>query len=94
MNIAIDYDHTYTRDPTLWVNLAKEANKAGHLVIMVTGRRPDDPVTVCPIFSTVLYTSGELKREYVERYGFKIDVWVDDEPGTIEPCRILQFDGD
>jgi len=41
MQIALDYDDTYTKDPSLWVKFIDNARDNGHTVVIVTAR-PDD----------------------------------------------------
>lgn len=38
MNIALDYDGTYTADPDMWLRFVEEAQAAGHKVFIVTMR--------------------------------------------------------
>ena len=91
MTIAIDFDNTWTADVALWRAFAIDAKTRGHDVIIVTARcgwsedmarHFDDEV---PIF----YTYGNLKRPHMDNLGVAVDIWIDDMPGTIEPCRKL-----
>jgi hypothetical protein len=38
------------------------------------------------------YSGGKLKRHAMEFVGIAVDIWIDDMPGTIEPCRKLPDD--
>lgn len=41
----------------------------------------------------IVYALGVLKRDASRDAGYGVNVWVDDMPGTIEPCRILSDHG-
>lgn len=77
MIIAIDYDGTYTADPHLWNGFMQAAVDAGHRIICVTMRRPDEPAAIpCE----VIYTARRAKVRFMEEIGQKVDVWIDDAP--------------
>lgn len=90
LTIAIDYDDTFTADPSLWskfINLAK----ANHRVIMVTARRDteenNDQINAdldhwgCQI--QVFFTSLSSKIKYMKDSGVEVNIWVDDDPRTL-----------
>lgn len=89
MNIAIDYDGTYTDAPRLWQILIDGAEILGHVVYVVTCRH-DTPenreevrvVNVKP--HRHIFTGLAAKRWFCEQKGIHIDVWIDDRPETIE----------
>lgn len=93
MIISIDYDRTYTSAPSFWRAVIAFAALEGHQVICVTGRKPehslDDENEGIEV--PVIYADGKLKREAAEAAGYEVDIWIDDEPGTIEKCRILEW---
>lgn len=75
--IALDYDGTYTAMPAVWDRFIADAEKAGHVVVCMTMRRPEETIKVpCP----VVYTSREAKMNYAERMGLKVSIWIDDSP--------------
>ena len=76
MLIALDYDKTYTADPDLWNDFIVIAQKRGHVVKIVTMRRPDEQIIGVPI--PVVYTSRKAKAALVNA-----DVWIDDSPSWI-----------
>lgn len=76
MLIALDYDKTYTADPTLWNDFIAIAQKRGHEVKIVTLRYPDETIENAPV--EVVYTSRKAKALIV-----KADIWVDDSPHWI-----------
>ena len=96
LNISLDYDHTFTADPNLWRQFISDAQRCGHTVVCVTGRReppdfsreprlPDSVPIVC-------VGPNGFKRDAAAKAGYPINIWIDDMPGVIEPCRILEFE--
>ena len=78
MRIAIDYDGTYTRDPSMWDLFIALAKSAGHEVVCVTQRFADDPEECVPEMPcTVIYTNRQPKAFSVDP---PIDIWIDDHP--------------
>ena len=92
MTIAIDFDNTWTADVALWRAFAADAKKRGHDVIIVTARScyTDDMDRYFAWEVPSYFTNGELKRHYMEALDIAVDVWIDDVPGSIEPCRKLR----
>lgn len=90
MLIAIDYDKTFTAARGLFSLFMGMCKTHQHQVICVTGRAVSDPITdiECP----VVYANGGFKKAAAEAAGYNVDVWIDDEPGYIEPCRILDWE--
>jgi len=90
MIIAIDIDGTVTLSPFLFYEIAEKLSQHGHCVFYITGspqplqklhRLKIDPkkVFVC--------NQGEFKETCAARHGIKVDIWIDNEPGTIQPQR-------
>lgn len=101
MNIAIDYDGTWTADPFLFNALVGLARHRGHECFIVTGRKESDRPSVIAgeIISglRVICCNGRMKEEVCRELGIKIDIWIDDMPGMIQDCMILRTeiaDGD
>lgn len=99
MTIAIDLDNTWTAAPSLWRQFYHDAFVAGHTVIMVTARR--DPVAaderrrfMLPVDMPIIYTAGDFKEKHARAAGYKVDIWIDDAPGMIQECAILQVSPD
>ena len=89
MNISLDFDDTYTKDPALWNVFCRAAMKSGHTVYLITWRNENE---MADVFSSIgkvigqqncIATSGYAKKEFVEHYGIRIDVWIDDNPLAI-----------
>jgi len=91
LNIAIDYDGTWTkfsaslRPFVLW-HIAQ-----GNAVHIVTRRRKETESIVFPpsYITSVIYCDRRYKKHVTDSLGLKIDLWIDDEPGTIEEGKIL-----
>jgi hypothetical protein len=95
MNISIDYDDTYTKDPLLWNWFAQQALDRGHKVYCVSARSTqhmDDPkMTIGRIISAenCFGTGLRPKRKFMnEVQKIKIDVWIDDMPEMIVESEI------
>jgi hydroxymethylpyrimidine pyrophosphatase-like HAD family hydrolase len=92
MIIAIDYDNTYTADPTTWDNVIKTFQAAGHTVICVTAR---SEAMGLPVLNSIgklipcLFCEGAWKREYALKHGYKVDVWIDDSPEHIARQHLI-----
>lgn len=90
MNIAIDFDDTYTQDPDLWFKFIDQCYIAEHNVWIVTAR-PDDgdnfdiesSRSVLLQKVNVIYTGYQPKRNFCKKLGIEIDVWIDDSPEVI-----------
>lgn len=93
--IAIDFDHTWTADPSLWNLFHKFATERGHRIIMVTARQfgtiseAEAKRNSLPKAMPIIYTGGKLKEEHAMRLGYKVDIWIDDMPGMIQKCLVL-----
>lgn len=73
LNIALDYDGTYTADPALWNAFIGIAQSYGHSVKIVTMRHPTEPVPNPPC--EVIYTARKAKM-----LSYLADIWIDDQP--------------
>lgn len=100
LTIALDYDNTFTADPTFWMIFIQSALAAGHQVHIVTlrGWTDFDEDEYFRDLTTNLYRQykvdtflcdGLPKKEAVERYKVNIDIWIDDNPrGIYEGSRL------
>ena len=92
MNLAIDYDDTWTKDPYLWDTFVGIALHRGHQVFIATGRSERDELVAgfdVPRGIRVIYCDRDYKEQVLLRNGIKIDVWIDDSPGCIQQTKIL-----
>jgi hypothetical protein len=93
MNIALDFDQTYTEDPPLWDRFIFNSKARGHKVYLVTSRPeklPNYPDLNADIDEfllihdiEVIYCSGGQKSYEVSSRGIFINVWIDDCPEGI-----------
>lgn len=89
MRISLDYDDTYTRDPSTWDKIIALLKEAGHEVLVVTARkdvhREEVEHSLCyRVHTTDIYnTNLKAKKEYMDNLGIIIDVWIDDNPSAI-----------
>lgn len=90
MNISLDYDNTYTRDPKFWNNFVELALNHGHSVYCVTARSNMQAEEVFDTIGKVIgedrcyFTNMTAKRNYMFKQGISIDVWIDDMPLFID----------
>ncbi|NDB57427.1 hypothetical protein EB001_03170 [bacterium] len=86
MNIGLDFDHTYTRDPAMWDMLIPQIQARGHTVYCVTGRTHGESHNVLVTLGKIVgedhcyFTSKQSKDNYMLANSIKIDVWIDDNP--------------
>lgn len=93
--IALDFDDTITKCPDMMSVWTKIAQFRGHRVICVTCRTGhEDNIEMVESYLKqsgmeipVYFTSLAPKRDYMERQGVKVDIWVDDLPESIERGR-------
>lgn len=97
MTIAIDLDNTWTAAPRMWLSIRVRMQYEGYTVIMVTARR--DSVSdeerrrfFLPPDMPIIYTAGDFKKPCAEAAGYKVDIWIDDMPGMIDPDACILKD--
>jgi hypothetical protein len=93
MNIGLDYDDTYTRDPATWDKMIELFQLAGHKVYIVTWRFGRDDaygnegdIVVHDLSEKadgIYFTGRQAKQKYMFSKGIRIDVWIDDNPSAI-----------
>ncbi len=91
MRIAIDYDDTYTLDPMMWNDIIGMFKSwlAKDEFVCVSSRRNtrenrseiEDAMPDMPIY----LTGYNAKQEFMDKLGKHVDVWIDDDPATINP---------
>lgn len=92
MTLAIDFDRTWTEDPALWRAFVAAAESRGHSVVMVTGRKAwsdDMRRGEIPASVRIIYAGDRMKQRAAEAAGVRVDVWIDDMPGTIQAVALL-----
>lgn len=89
MNIAVDYDGTWSASPNFWAAFVRLAEAHGHRVRVVTARSEihdrTEPLQAVERIVPVIYTRGIAKRFFLEHFvpDFPVSVWVDDRPESI-----------
>ena len=83
--ISLDYDDTYTADEGMWKAFIENAQARGHEIIVVSFREDHQMATVRNAFPNlrVFGTNCIPKREFCDKNGIWVDIWIDDLPGTI-----------
>jgi hypothetical protein len=90
MNISLDYDETYTRDPIAWDHFISLMKSRGHTVYCVTLRSSElhESLEVMHDLNgkvdAIFFTNRSAKRSFMSNQGLWIDVWIDDMPIFID----------
>jgi len=90
MRIAIDYDDTFTADPVAWCKVIQVLEDAGHEVVCVTSRfetydNQYNLEAALPNSVQVVLCDHNAKAEVMKARGMPVDIWIDDDPYTIDP---------
>ena len=88
MNISLDYDNTYTRDPVYWNQFIDLSARSGHSVYCVTMRynhqwEADEVINSIGLKigkDNCYFTNRKNKKEFMFGKNISIDVWIDDNP--------------
>lgn len=86
MIVAVDYDNTYTAAPELFEKIIQLFQEAGHTVICVTGRGLDMSQPVMDSIGKLIpciFAGGDWKIDAAAKHGYKVDIWIDDNPSYI-----------
>ena len=85
MLIALDFDGTYTADPTLWNGFVRSAQEAGHEVVCATMRHEHEGAEVIKSLPSVqvVFTGRQAKRAFLAEQGLFPAIWIDDNPAWI-----------
>lgn len=89
MKIALDWDETFTRDPTLWVSFVRRAQQRKHIVKIVTMRSKaqaveiENALFIYGLDLDIIATGMNQKRAFCAAEEFFPDVWIDDTPEFI-----------
>ena len=97
MNISVDFDETYTRDPILWDEFITRAQERGHTVYCITARPPTkqnkdevyDSIGLLIGKENCLFTDSMAKAKYAYDKGIDINVWIDDLPSNVDNNKKL-----
>jgi hypothetical protein len=99
VNIALDFDDTYTRDTKLWDAFIWLCNASKHDIRIVTMRKKEmehPALNYLALNIPVVYTEGNTKRSYCNGIGWFPDVWIDDSPEFIVdlPIKLIGMPND
>jgi hypothetical protein len=90
MNIALDFDETYTLDPSVWEKIVSILKEGSHDVRIVT-LRYDLKTDNADIISAadrmgipIIWCCGKPKAEVCAEEEFWVDIWIDDFPLLID----------
>lgn len=87
MNIGLDYDDTYTCDPSAWNDFIRMMRRGGHKVYIVTWRTESEStqlyLNLGNFVDGIYPTSRKAKQSFMFEQGICINVWVDDNPSAI-----------
>lgn len=87
MNLALDYDGTYSRDPEGWDQFIDLMQMREHNVYLVTMRTRSESQEIYERLQNkvdgIFCTARKAKRSFMYAAGIDINVWIDDEPGWI-----------
>lgn len=94
LNLALDFDDTYTADPDMWRQFIKLAHKRGHQVYICTmrydqGVEKDEVEAEINGLAPVIYCCRTFKEKVCAKLGIKINIWIDDFPAGIQDQRDL-----
>ena len=92
LTFAIDFDKTWTADPKAFWMISEMLESRGHEVIIATNRdkwAPDMKRHNIRCSLPIIYCGGTFKEEACRKAGYKVDIWIDDMPGTIQRTAIL-----
>lgn len=84
--ISLDYDNTYTRDPEMWLEFVKDAQKRGHKVYCITYRYEHECIDMDSRLTQlveVIPTGRRAKRSFARTMLIQVDIWIDDQPDYI-----------
>ena len=94
MVFAIDYDGTFSRDPDLWREFVASARARGHECVLVTGRTDEgewgaEVKRGVGDLMPIVFAGPHWKREAALKKGWKVDVWIDDNPEYVAKQNLL-----
>lgn len=87
MNVGLDFDDCFTRDPIGWAAIVKLLVSRGHLVYIVTWRNEEEAKEVHAEMQYwqvdiegIYATDRKAKEKFMYAQGIRIDVMIDDNP--------------
>lgn len=94
LNIALDFDDTFTCDPAFWLSFIKLAHKQGHQVYICTmrhdfGRERQEVEEAINGLVPIIFCCRKWKKKVAEEKDIHISIWIDDMPAAIMDQRNL-----
>lgn len=93
LNIAVDFDQTFSADPDGFTAFIKMMQRRGHDVKFVTARNPfyteDIEDYAKELGIDIIYCSGAQKVHVTAHLGWNPDIWIDDAPEAIPSFVVL-----
>lgn len=91
---GVDFDGTFSADPSLFRAFVASLRERGHDAVLVTGRSDEgqwgaEVRREVGSLMPVVFAANGWKREAAERAGFKVDIWVDDHPEYVAPQTLI-----
>jgi len=88
LTVAIDFDDTFTADVDTWSEVIRTLQRSGHVVVCVSARREmfsnrRELETSLPEGVAVFLSYDEPKRQFMEKQGYDVNIWIDDIPEAI-----------
>lgn len=91
MNIALDYDGTFTSDPALWLMFVLNCIERKHSVYIVTMRYPSEcdgskgsiDERLRSLSVPIVCTARQAKKDFCHKLGINIHIWIDDHPEAV-----------
>ncbi|AQQ43259.1 hypothetical protein [Burkholderia cenocepacia] len=83
MNIALDFDGTFTEDPEAWHVFIDLFKNKGHSIFLITMRHPHEANRAMKDLAKkipVVCTGRQAKQAFAAAQGININVWIDDNP--------------
>lgn len=91
LTIGIDFDGTFAADPVLFKAFVEGATRRGHRCVLVTQRTEffrRDVDALCADVLPIVYAGGETKRDAAAARGWAVDIWIDDNPASVDTALI------
>lgn len=91
MIIALDFDRTFTANPSFWIKFINDIRDGLGDVYIVTARQKKDThpwlEKLADITEDIIFCDGQAKQDVCAHFGIKIDIWIDDNPLNILVSR-------
>lgn len=86
--ISIDYDDTFTAAPSFWRDVIQHGQACGYRFICTSARRETfdnrrEIETAMPEGVKVLLSYDQAKKDFAEKHGYHVDIWIDDIPEAV-----------